>query len=140
FDMADSLDTRIAPAIPQSPSRRHMLAAGAAAIGATAVAAPVALGAPPLSNALAQAIERHKATFAAVKAHHGPEDLPLDICDADDAAFMALAETPWAGDAEFAEKMKYMAAHLRRLFGPYSPDPRELLVAIRQHVGEEAQS
>jgi hypothetical protein len=93
-----------------------------------------------MSNALAQAIESHKATFAAMKAHHGPEDLPVEICDADDAAFLALAETPCASDAEFVEKLRYMEAHLGRLFGPYSPDPRELLVAIRQHVGEEAQS
>ena len=135
--MADSPNTLNPSSIPQSPSRRTLLTAGAAATAVAPIAAPVAMAcAPPLSDALAQAIERHKATFAAVKAHHGPEDLPEDVCDADDAAFMALAETPCASDAEFVEKMKYMAAHLRRLFGPYSADPRELLAAISQHTGE----
>ena len=40
--MADSINTPNPSAIPQSPSRRSIIAAGAAAIGATAVAAPVA--------------------------------------------------------------------------------------------------
>ena len=62
--MADSQNTRIAPEAPQSPSRRNILTAGAAAIGATAVAAPVALGAVAEDDPILAAIERHRAALA----------------------------------------------------------------------------
>ena len=121
--MADSQTTRIASAIPQSTSRRTLLTAGAAAIGATAVAAPVMAGAPPLSNALAQAIERHKVAQAAIdtaiaKGYGGDlGDIPEHLCDAEFEARIDVAELPAATDAELLRKLRHLFDRECRAWG-----------------------
>jgi hypothetical protein len=82
--MADSPNTPNPSAIPQSPSRRSIIAAGAATIGATAVAggpvlASAVAGDDPIFAALAE-LERVNARVKTVgNAHDYAEELFLDL-------------------------------------------------------------
>ncbi|MGD9539831.1 hypothetical protein [Methylocystis sp.] len=101
-----------------SPSRRLLLA-GAAAIGATAVAAPVAMAGAPLSPALAEAIQRHKAAFAVGKELCGPH-----------AAAMAIAQAPVKSEADLMAKLRVLMDYETHLWGEPNHSQQFGLVAI----------
>ena len=128
--MADSNNTRIASAIPQHT--RRALCAGltlAPVAGLPAVAG--AVSAAPMSDALAQAIERHRVAHAAIESHTGPEDIPLHIMDVEGDALAALVETPCANDAELLQKMRYLVAYERynKRWRPFSIREDEAIAA-----------
>jgi len=120
---------------------RRAFAAGLALAPAVALPAVAgAMGAPPLSGGLAQAIARHKVAFAAFIACHGPEDIPEDINDADSEAIEAVALAPCASDAELLVKLRYLLAYEKYLWR--APDIREqfgpVVVAVDLHFNPEA--
>jgi hypothetical protein len=121
--------------IEQSTSRRAVLA-GLAAVPVAGLPAIADAAPAPLSPALAEAIERHKAARAAVQALYGPEDLPNDVCQAEIAASEALAIAPCASDGELIEKLRYLLAYEKRLWsGPHIDHPYGLLAtALYQHL------
>lgn len=109
--MADFPNTPNPSAIPQSPSRRTLLAAGAAAIGATAVAAPVALagaaaGEDPIFAALAE-WRRLNAAHDATSEDTAERLAALDaLIDFEQETLFALKPTSTAG---VVAMLKFMA-------------------------------
>ena len=99
--MADSHDTRIAPAIPQPPAARLSPASPWRRL--LAFQPSLARFRPrPCHKALAQAIERHKAARAAFDAQEDSEDDEFlnGLGWAEWGALEDLVETPCANDAE----------------------------------------
>ncbi len=84
-------------------------------VAAGLVLAPVAgipaVAGAPISDALAGAMERHRAANAIVEAHLGPEDVPEHLVDAETEALWELAITPCANDRELLVKLGYLLAH-----------------------------
>jgi hypothetical protein len=94
------------------PISRRSLAAGLAL--APVATFPVVAGAgpsAPLSTALAQAIERHRAANAAVNVPFGEEDVPEHLIEAETEALWDLANAPSANDGELLAKLRYLVAY-----------------------------
>jgi hypothetical protein len=70
----------------------------------------------PMSGALAQAIELHKAAQAASDAAPDPNDYPEHLRDEENEALDELAFTPCASDAEFLEKLRYLYAQQAKIW------------------------
>jgi hypothetical protein len=89
------------------PISRRALAAGLAL--APVAGFPALAGAPILSDALAQAIDRHKAARDASDAYHGGDDGTVDrLADADFAARAVLAALPVSTTEELFAKLRYL--------------------------------
>ena len=122
-------------------TRRAIMAGVAAApvVGLPAVAG--AVSAAPMSDALAQAIERHKAAWAAFSAFDAKtaeqEEESTRLSRLDNQTLMALAETPCTSDAEFVAKLEYMVARHDGLWLDWADSTEwpDILAAIRQHTG-----
>jgi hypothetical protein len=129
--MADSTHSRNPRAIPQSTTRRNIITGVAAAIGGAAVAAPVAMAGAPLSPALAEAIQRHKAAFAVGKELCGPH-----------AAAMAIAQAPVKSEADLMAKLRVLMDYETHLWGEPNHSQQFGLVAIAldRHFNGEARS
>ena len=126
-----------------TPSRRHMLAGLAAAPVAGLPAIAGAVLAKPLSEALATAIERHKAAHAAIEADYGREDVPDDVADGEAVALWELAIAPCASDAELIVKLRYLLGYERA--GALDKDfeiscDGPLPIAVDAHFNPEARS
>jgi len=95
------------------------------------------------TNALAQAIARHKAAQAAIDAHSGKIDddaLAHKLFTAERGALNVLAETPCANDAEFIEKLRHLLAHEARIAdGPPAGNQEfgSILVAVDRHFNAD---
>ena len=78
-----------------------------------AMLAPIAglpaLAGAPISDALAQAIERHRAAIEASDAYRGGDDKTVDrLADADYAASADLARLPVSTTEELFAKLRYL--------------------------------
>lgn len=91
--------------------------------------------AAPLSDMLAQAIERHKAAWDIWWAADGDDALNAANGPAN-RALWNLAETPCASDAEFVAKLRHLLACHDRLNEDDADTTEcpEILAAIRQHT------
>lgn len=119
----------------KQPTRRALVAGLAAAPVAALPAVADAFPGLPLSPALAAAIARHRAAWGALNAVDGDDDDEAGrLSSLEDDALAAVAATPCATDAEFVEKLRYMAAHHKELWGPFGAESREILDAIRLHT------
>jgi hypothetical protein len=72
----------------------------------------------PMSDALAQAVARHKAADAAMDAGPHEEDYPEQVFEEEIEALDAIALMPCASHAEFIEKLRYLPVVETRLGGP----------------------
>jgi hypothetical protein len=133
--MADSHDTRIASAIPQHT--RRALVAG---LALAPIAGLPAVAGAPMSQALAQAIQRHKAALAAFD-FIGDTDAEVDAAgDVARAALFDLATLSCVSDAELIQKLRYLIEYEREcleepsFFDAFGP------VAVDLHLNPEATS
>jgi hypothetical protein len=88
------------------------------------------------SNALEQALARHKAAQAAIDAYRdAPDGYPEHLGSAEFDAIDDLAKTPCASDAEFIEKLRYLHAYETRIFGPPTGkhEFRSIVLAVDCH-------
>ena len=148
--MADSFNTPIASSIPQS-FRRLFLAAGSAGAVFGSLARAIAqteggnavAGSAPMSEALAQAIERHKAALAAVNMC-GDSDAEIDAaCEIERQALSEIVLTPCASDSELMSKLRYLIAYECRNGWPIIAeqlfeDFGSIVVAVDAHLNPEA--
>lgn len=120
----------------ETMNTRRLILTGLAAAPVAGLAAIADAAPAPSSSALAAAIAGHKAARAALEAHYGPDDLPEDLCRAETAASEALATAPCASDAELIEKLRYLLAYEKRLWGgPHIDRPYGVLAtALDQHL------
>jgi len=102
---ADELNTT-------NPTRRSFLRGSPAGLASAALA----LSAIPAADFLSLAIERHKKATYAIDAHHGPDDLPDELVDAEDNALWELAETK-CDDKQFIAKLQYLMGEQKRANG-----------------------
>lgn len=115
-------------------TRRLFIAAGPAATVFASLGAAAASAQP--SDDLRRAIEAHKAARVAIDAHSGPEDLPLELIQAEDDALEAIALVP-CDDAAFMDKLRYLLAVHKRDFGSMweTQECPALMAAIDAHLG-----
>ena len=101
---------------PNETTRRALVAGLALA---SIAGVPALAGATPMSEALARAIERHRAAQAAYDAWPDrSDDENLNrFCIAAGDALSDLAETPCANDAEFLTKLRYLLAAEMHVIG-----------------------
>jgi hypothetical protein len=125
-----SLNTARAVVAPlgDDPSRRRFLAVGSAvtvfanlrsaiAQAESDKARAGAASAAPLSEALAQAIERHRVAWAAYEAGYDPDDEDAfdALVSAADGPLADLVATPCANDFDLLAKLRYLHAYEKSL-------------------------
>ena len=143
----------VAAPLGDDPSRRRFLAAGSAvtvfaslrsaiaqAEGEKALAG--AVSAAPISDALAQAIERHRAAWAAYDAGYDEdnEDAFDALVSAADGPLADLVAVPCANDAELLAKLRYLHAYEKSLIRgrPFDiADHGSIPVALDVHFNPE---
>lgn len=114
------------------------------AILAGLAAAPVA-GLPALAEedgALAEAIERHRAAYAAFDACDGPDEAIAELSDIESAAIDAVALAP-CEEAGFLKKLSYLLERHKNIWGAdfvFYESP-SIMLALDMHFSrEEARS
>ncbi len=140
----------VAAPLGDDPSRRRFLAAGSAVTVfaslrsaiAHAEARAGAISAVPLPKALAQAIERHRAAWAAYDASYDEdnEDAFDALVSVADGPLADLVAVPCASDAELLAKLRYLHAYEKSLIRgrPFDiADHGSIPVALDVHFNPE---
>jgi hypothetical protein len=136
------------------PSRRRFLAAGSAGAVFASLCSAIAqaesekaragaISAVPLSEALARAIERHRAAWAIYEAGYDPDDEDAfeELVSAADGLLADLVAMPCASDAELLAKLRYLHAHEKSLIRgrPFDiANHGSIPVALDVHFNPEA--
>jgi hypothetical protein len=146
-----NISRAVAAPIADDPSRRRFLAAGSAGAVfaslrgaiAQAEARAGAISAVQLSEAIAQAIERHRTAWAAYEAGYDEdnEDAFDALVRAADGPLADLIATPCANDAELLAKLRYLHAYEKSLIRgrPFDiADHGSIPAALDVHFSPEA--
>lgn len=133
-------------------SRRRFLAAGSAGAVFASLRAAIAeadkgrtgaISYVPVSSALARAIERHKAAWAAYDAAYDPDDEDAfdALVSAADGPLADLVAAPCANDSELLAKLRYLHAYEKSLIRgrPFDiGDHGSIPAALDVHFNAEA--
>ncbi len=143
----------VAAPLGDDPSRRRFLAAGSAGVVFASLRAAIAqaesdkarsgaISAVPPSEALARAIERHRAAWEAYEAGYDEdnEDAFDALVSAADGPLADLIATPCANDAELLAKLRHLHAYEKSLIRgrPFDiADHGSIPVALDVHFNPE---
>lgn len=139
----------VAAPLGDDPSRRRFLAAGSAGAVFASLRSAIAQAesdrarAGAISDALAQAIDRHRAAWAAYEAGYDPdnEDAFGALVSAADGSLADLVAMPCANDAELLAKLRYLHAYEKSMIRgrPFDiADHGSIPAALDVHFNPEA--
>jgi hypothetical protein len=141
----------IAAPLGDDQSRRRFLAAGSAGVVFASLRSAIAqaetragaISAVPLSDALAQAIKRHRAAWETYEAGYDEdnEDAFGALVSAADGTLADLVAMPCANDADLLAKLRYLHAYEKSLIRgrPFDiADHGSIPVALDVHFNPEA--
>lgn len=89
-----------------------------------------------LSPELSSLIDAHRAAFENFEATHEDDENFVSASRAEDLARYDVAMRPCSSDAEFLEKLRYLLATERSLWGPpeFLTQFGSILIAVEEHL------